>query len=148
MIWPIKKLRPDAKLPTKAHPGDAGWDFYYCPDDSGLVAPVNMGGFAQYSIPTGLSMAIPEGWCLVWFCRSGFAKNHGVLIHNGVIDSGFRGELFVVLRVPDGGPDIQLEAGTKLAQGLLIPVPFARPTEVFTLPESSRGEQGWGSSGK
>ena len=125
--------------PAYAHPGDAGFDLRASRE---LVIPA--GGRAL--TPTGLRLAIPEGYAgLVWD-RSGLAAKHGIHCLAGVIDSGYRGEVKVVLQNL-GGEDFTVERGMRIAQMLVQPVAAAELVRVENLEESSRGEGGFGSTG-
>jgi dUTP pyrophosphatase len=137
------KLRPDAIVPTSAHAGDAGSDLYAAED--ALIAP---GGRAR--IPTGIAVAVPDGHAGLVLPRSGLAHKHGVTLANapGLIDSGYRGELQVLLLNTDREQPFELRAGERIAQ--LMIVPFAAPqwSEVAQFEEqTARGDGGFGSSG-
>lgn len=101
-------------------------------------------------VPTGFAVAVPSGWCGLILPRSGLALDHGLTVLNGpgLIDSGYRGELRVIL-VNHGGEPVAVERGRRIAQLLILPVPDLSFDEVDELPPSAddRGEQGFGSSG-
>ncbi len=101
-------------------------------------------------VPTGFAVAIPEGWCGLILSRSGLALKHGVSVLNspGLIDSGYRGELQVILH-NSGDEDFPVERGQRIAQLLITPVPDVQYEEVDVLPPApdDRGSQGFGSSG-
>jgi len=101
-------------------------------------------------VPTGFAVAIPEGWCGLILPRSGLAVDHGLTVLNspGLIDSGYRGELRVIL-VNTGTEVVEVERGRRIAQLLVLPVPDLAFDEVDELPPSpdARDEQGFGSSG-
>ena len=135
----IKKLHPDAKLPTYAHPGDAGMDLYTC-------TRVEIPAGARILIPTGLAMAIPTGYVgLVWD-KSGVSYKHGIKIIGGVADAGYRGEIFVgVLNTSDNAH--VFESGQKVAQMLIQKVEQPDFVEVAELDHTDRGDRAFGSSG-
>jgi len=125
--------------PGYAHPGDAGLDLRSCE-----VLVIGPGERAL--VPTGLRFAIPEGYVgLVWD-RSGLAVKHGLHCFAGVIDSGYRGEVKVVLANLGAGP-FSVERGMRIAQMLIQPVAAASLIRVESLEESRRGEGGFGSTG-
>ena len=134
----VKKLHPDARIPTYAHPGDAGFDVY-------AVRREELAPGERKAIPIGLSFELPEGYVLLGWDKSGLAKNHG--IHNlaGVIDSGYRGEVHVVL-INLGTKTIVFEKGSRVAQMLIQSVERAHFFEADDLSETSRGDGAWGSS--
>ena len=127
------------EAPSYAHPGDAGFDLRA---RCGLVLPAGEKALA----PTGLRLAIPEGYAgLVWD-RSGLAAKHGIHCLAGVIDSGYRGEVKVVLQNLGREP-FTVERGMRIAQMLIQPVARAELVRVEDLEESSRGAGGFGSTG-
>ncbi|MFA5934208.1 MAG: dUTP diphosphatase [Candidatus Paceibacterota bacterium] len=136
----IKKIHPDAKVPTYAHHGDAGFDVYAC--EEAALEPGE-----RRTIRLGIAIEIPHGYVgLVWD-KSGLAKNHGIINLAGVIDSGFRGESMILLHnLSDKLYEIQKH--DKIAQMLIQPVEIVEIEEAEELSESSRGEGGWGSTGK
>ncbi len=135
----VKKIHPNAKLPQYSHKGDAGLDLFSSVDcvlKKGEVKPV----------PTGIKMAIPEGHVgLVWD-KSGISLK-GVHRLAGVIDSGYRGEVQVVM-ANLGGEAFEVKKGMKIAQLLVQPVQEVNVIETEDLEETSRGENGFGSTGK
>jgi dUTP pyrophosphatase len=135
------RLRPDAVLPTQAYEGDAGLDLAAC--ERVTLPP---GGRAV--VGTGLAVAIPDGYAGLVVPRSGLAARHGLSKVNspGVVDSGYRGEVRVVLLNTDRQQPFTVEPGMRIAQLLVVPVPVVRLLEVDELPESERGERGFGSS--
>lgn len=155
--WRVRRLRPSARLPARAHADDAGWDLFYCAaaGREGEPPPVKTCGDLHFlELPTGLQMAFSAGWVFKIEARSGLAVRHGISVLAGVVDAGYRGELVVLLRVPvnsDGSPAVPIKHGDKIAQGLFLPVPRTAPVEVHEaeeLPASVRGAGGWGSTGR
>jgi len=138
---PIRRLRDDAVVPSRAYAGDAGLDLAACEQ-------VELGPGERASIGTGLAVAIPEGYAGFVQPRSGLAARHGITIVNapGLIDSGYRGELKVVLLNTDARESFVVEAGMRIAQLVVLRVPAVDPVEVDELPESERGVRGFGSS--
>jgi dUTP diphosphatase len=140
---PVAKLKEDARLPTRAHEGDAGLDLYAC--ESAHIGPGE-----RWSVGTGVGVEIPEGHAGLVLPRSGLARDHGIALVNapGLIDSGYRGELRVLLLNTDPAETFRVEPGDRIAQLLLTPIATPEPTEVPTLTESMRGGGGFGSSGR
>ena len=138
---PIRRLRPEARLPERAYDGDAGLDLAAC--EAFELAPGE-----RKLVSTGLAVAIPAGHAGFVQPRSGLAARHGITIVNapGLIDSGYRGELKVCLLNTDPEQTFTAEVGERVAQLVVLPVVAVRPTEVEELPESERGERGFGSS--
>ena len=139
---PVRRLRPDAIVPARAHPGDAGLDL-------SAVEACDLPPGGRAAVPTGLAIAIPEGHAGFVLPRSGLARRHGVTLANapGLIDAGYRGELIVVL-VNLGDAPHRVEPGERIAQLVVVPVALSAPVEVEELPGSDgRGEGGFGSTG-
>ena len=138
---PIQKLRDDAVVPTRAYAGDAGLDLAAC-------ERVELGPGERALVGTGLALAIPEGHAGFVQPRSGLAAKHGITIVNtpGLVDSGYRGELKVILLNTDAHEPFVVEPGMRIAQLVVLPVPEVAPVTVDVLPESERGERGFGSS--
>ena len=138
----ITRLDPDVPLPTYAHPGDAGADLVSTVDV--LLAPGE-----RTLVPTGLSMAIPEGFVGLVHPRSGLAARLGLSIVNapGTIDAGYRGEVKVLLVNLDPTTPIRLSRGDRIAQLVVQRVEHARFVEVEALPDTARGAGGYGSTG-
>jgi dUTP pyrophosphatase len=134
-------LRPDAVVPDHAYAGDAGLDLTSC-------ERVELAPGERALVPTGLAVAIPEGYAGFVQPRSGLASRHGISIVNtpGLIDSGYRGELRVTLLNTDRGEPFTVEAGMRIAQLVILPIPEVELVEVDELPESERGARGFGSS--
>jgi dUTP pyrophosphatase len=138
---PIRRLRPDAVMPSRAYEGDAGLDLSAA--DAVVLAPGE-----RAVIGTGLAVAVPEGHAAFVQPRSGLAARHGITIVNapGLVDSGYRGEVKVVL-LNTGAEPFAVEPGMRIAQLVVLPVVSPEPVEVDELPGSERGERGHGSSG-
>ncbi len=139
----VAKLRDDALLPTRAHEGDAGLDLYAC-------EAAHIGPGERWSVGTGIGVEIPDDHAGLVLPRSGLAKQHGIALVNapGLIDSGYRGELRVLLLNTDPAETFRVEPGDRIAQLVIAPIVFAKPVEVETLAESARGDGGFGSSGR
>jgi dUTP pyrophosphatase len=137
----IQRLRDDAVVPTRAYDGDAGLDLAAC-------ERVELGPGERATVGTGLAVAIPDGYAGFVQPRSGLASRHGVTIVNtpGLVDSGYRGELKVILLNTDARESFVVEPGMRIAQLVVMPVPAIDPVEVDELPESQRGVRGFGSS--
>ena len=138
---PIQRLRDDAVVPTQAYPGDAGLDLAACEQ-------VELGPGQRAVVGTGLAVAIPEGFAGFVQPRSGLAAKHGITIVNtpGLVDSGYRGELRIVLHNTDLESPFVVEPGMRIAQLVVVPVAEIEPLEVDELPTSERGVRGFGSS--
>jgi dUTP diphosphatase len=137
----IVRLLADARVPERAYVGDAGVDLAAC-------EPVMLAPGERALVPTGLAVAIPDGYAGFVQPRSGLATRHGVTIVNapGLIDSGYRGEIQVVLLNTDKEATFSAEAGERIAQLVILPVPEVVLREVDELPSSERGVRGFGSS--
>lgn len=144
MIGPLhiywSRLSPEGRVPVRSHVTDAGWDLLV---SEGTVLPP--GGIVN--VPTGISMAIPTGWYGHLTGRSSTAKKRGLLVVDAVIDSGYRGELFFQAQNLNPAA-VYVDVGQRLAQIVFLPVPQVRWTEATTLPDSSRGVHGFGSTGE
>jgi dUTP pyrophosphatase len=140
---PIRRLREDAVLPERAYAGDAGLDLAACERHE-------LGPGERASVGTGLAVAIPEGYAGFVQPRSGLAARHGITIVNtpGLVDSGYRGELRVILLNTDAREPFVVEPGMRIAQLVVLPVPELELTEVDELPASERGVRGFGSSSR
>ena len=138
---PVTRLRDDAVLPTRAYPGDAGLDLAACERHE-------LGPGERALVGTGIAVAIPEGHAGLVTPRSGLAAKNGITIVNtpGLVDSGYRGELKVILLNTDGNDTFVVEPGMRIAQLVVMLVPGVAPVEVEELPESERGVRGFGSS--
>ena len=137
----VRRLRPDAHLPTRAYAHDAGIDLSAC-------ERVELGPGERALVPTGLAVAIPEGYAGYVQPRSGLASRNGISIVNtpGLADAGYRGELLVNLVNTDRRETFVVEPGMRIAQLVILPVPHVDVVEVDDLPESERGNKGFGSS--
>jgi len=138
---PVTRLRDDAVLPTRAYPGDAGLDLVACEHHE-------LGPGERALVGTGIAVAIPEGHAGLVTPRSGLAAKNGITIVNtpGLVDSGYRGELRVILHNTDRRETVVIEPGTRIAQLVVVSVPEATLREVDELPGSERGSSGFGSS--
>jgi dUTP pyrophosphatase len=138
---PVTRLRPDAVVPVRAYDGDAGMDLAAC-------ERVELAPGERALVPTGLAVAIPEGHAGFVQPRSGLAAKHGISIVNtpGLIDSGYRGEVRVALLNTDARETFVVEPGMRIAQLVVLAVPAVSLVEVDELPDSERGERGFGSS--
>ena len=142
MTLRIARLDERARLPTRAHDGDAGLDLYALED--GVLAPGE-----RAAVATGLAVEIPPGQAGLVLPRSGLAARHGISIVNapGLIDAGYRGEIRVLLLNTDREQPFAITAGARIAQLVLIRVELPVPLEVEALGETARGAGGFGSSG-
>jgi len=138
---PIQKVRPDAVVPSRAYAGDAGLDL-------AAIERIELGPGERAVVATGLAVAIPDGYAGFVQPRSGLASRHGITIVNapGLVDSGYRGELMVVLHNTDRDEPFVVEAGMRIAQLVVLPVPEVELVEVEELPATERGGRGFGSS--
>jgi dUTP pyrophosphatase len=138
---PIRRLRDNAVVPARAYTGDAGLDLAAC-------ERVELAPGQRALVPTGLAVAIPDGHAGFVQPRSGLAARHGITIVNtpGLVDSGYRGELQVVLLNTDPSEPFTVEPGMRIAQLVVVPVPQVELVLVDELPGSERGVRGFGSS--
>ncbi len=139
----LRRLRDDAILPSQAYDGDAGLDLAAC--DSVTLAPG-----ARAVVATGIAVEIPKGYAGFVQPRSGLASQHGIGVVNspGLIDSGYRGEIHVVLLNTDLTDSFTVEPGMRIAQLVIAPVATVRLVEVDELATSERGARGFGSSAR
>jgi dUTP pyrophosphatase len=137
----VRRLREDAVLPRQAYEGDAGFDLAACEEMT--LAPGE-----RAIVPTGIAVEIPEGYAGFVQPRSGLAARHGIGIVNspGLVDSGYRGEIRVVLLNTDASEPFMVERGMRIAQLVVAPVASVRLVEVDELATSERGARGFGSS--
>ncbi len=142
MQLPVRLLAPAAALPTRANDGDAGLDLAAA--EPALPAPGE-----RASIGTGIAVAIPAGHAGLVLPRSGLALRHGISMVNapGLIDSGYRGEIRVLLLNTDREHRFEIEPGDRVAQLLVVPFAAALPLAAAALGDSDRGGAGFGSSG-
>ena len=138
---PIRRLREGAVLPSRAYAGDAGLDL-----SAIEAAELPPGGRA--TIGTGVAIALPEGYAGLVLPRSGLASKHGIGVLNapGLVDSGYRGEVRVILH-NHGSEAFRVDSGMRIAQLVLVAVEDIELIEVDELPRTERGEGGHGSSG-
>ena len=138
----LVRLDPDLPPPSYAHPGDAGADLRTTVD-------VVIGPGERVRVPTGVAIALPEGYVALVHPRSGLAFRHGLSIVNtpGTVDAGYRGEIMVLLVNLDRTEPVSLARGDRIAQLVVQRVERARFVEVDRLAESVRGEGGYGSTG-
>ena len=143
MELPVARLNENAVLPTRAHEGDAGLDLYAC--ESAHIGPGE-----RWSVGTGVAVEIPDGHAGLVLPRSGLAKRSGIALVNGpgLIDSGYRGEIRVLLLNTDPADLFRVAPGDRIAQLVITPIVLAEPVEREALAESARGEGGFGSSGR
>lgn len=143
MTLRFARLRDDAREPTRAHKGDAGYDLYAV--DAATIAPSE-----RESVGTGIAVAIPDGWAGLVLPRSGLAARHGITLPNapGLIDSGYRGEVRVLLLNTDARQPFEVAPGDRIAQLLLVRHEAPELIEVESLEETTRGVGGFGSSGR
>lgn len=138
----IQRLDPDLPLPAYAHPGDAGADLTTAID-------IELAPGQRALVPTGIAVALPDGYAAFVHPRSGLAVRAGVGVVNapGTVDAGFRGEIKVLLINHDTTDPVRLRRGDRIAQLVIQRVEKARFSEVHLLPGSARGEGGYGSTG-
>ena len=138
----LKRLDPDLPLPAYAHPGDAGADLHAAVD-------VKLAPGQRALVPTGVALALPEGYVGLVHPRSGLAARHGLSIVNapGTVDAGYRGEIKVLLINLDPSEPIVLHRGDRIAQLVVQRFERAVFVEVDDLPDSVRGAGGYGSTG-
>ena len=137
----VRRLRSDARLPEQAYDGDAGLDLVACES-------VVLGPGERAVVPTGIAVEIPAGYAGFVQPRSGLAARHGIGLVNspGLIDSGYRGEIRVVLINTDASEAFAVEPGMRVAQLVIAPVAAVRLVEVEELATSERGARGFGST--
>lgn len=137
----IKKLHPEAMIPVYHKRGDSGFDFH-------ALHELEIPGFAAVVARTGLAMEIPLGYELQIRPRSGMSLKYPLIVANspGTVDSGYRGEIGVILRNLAAEP-VTLQKGSRIAQGVLSPIAHAKFVEMEELSDSERGSGGFGSTG-
>ncbi|WP_018134405.1 dUTP diphosphatase [Acaricomes phytoseiuli] len=138
----LQMLDPDLEPPSYAHPGDAGADLR-------ARADVDLSPGERVLVPTGVAIALPEGYVALLHPRSGLATKHGLTIVNapGTVDAGYRGEIAVTLLNTDSSSSISLRRGDRIAQMVIQRVELAEFVPVSELPQSVRGAGGFGSTG-
>jgi dUTP pyrophosphatase len=138
----VRRLHPEARLPTRAYDGDAGLDLY-------AVEEARLDPGERVSIGTGIAVEIPVGQAGLVLPRSGLAARHGIALVNapGLVDAGYRGELRVLLLNTDRTAPFTVSQGERIAQLVLVRVEAPEVAEVSELALSDRGSEGFGSSG-
>lgn len=139
----VQLLSDSATLPTRAHEGDAGLDLF-------AAEPAHIGPGERWQVATGIAVEIPEGHAGLVLPRSGLAQRHGISLVNapGLIDSGYRGEVKVLLLNNDPAEIFRIEPGDRIAQLLVTPFVAVDPVQTDALAGSDRGEAGFGSTGR
>ncbi len=139
---PFTRVDPEAVLPERAHPGDAGLDLRSAVD-------IEVGPGERAMVPTGIAVAIPDGYAGLVLPRSGLASAHGLTMANapGLIDAGYRGEVICAVVNLDRNEPVKIARGDRIAQLVVVAVPDLDPAWVDELPSSTRGEGGFGSTG-
>jgi dUTP pyrophosphatase len=139
----IKRLDPALPVPSRAHPGDAGADLF-------TAADVELAPGQRAVVPTGVAIALPDGYAAFVHPRSGLAAKYGVTIVNapGTVDAGYRGEIRVTLLNTDASSPVRFRRGDRIAQLVIQRVEQAVCGVVAELPGSERGLGGFGSSGR
>ena len=142
MTLRVRRLHPDARLPTRAHDGDAGLDLH-------ALAGCHLEPGERAMVPTGIAIELPAGHAGLVVPRSGLAAKHGISVVNapGLIDAGYRGEVRVLLLNTDPVAAFEVQPGMRIAQLVVTPVASPAVQEVEDLPASSRGSGGFGSTG-
>lgn len=139
----VQRVDPAAKLPTHAHDGDAGYDLY-------AIEAADLAPGERAMVGTGIAIEVSHGHAGLVLPRSGTAARHGISVVNapGLIDSGYRGEVKVLLLNTDRDEPFHIEPGDRIAQLVLVRVETPPVEEVAALTTSERGEGGFGSSGR
>ena len=139
----FRRIRPEAPLPSYAYAGDAALDLTSMID-------VEIAPGSRAMVPTGVAVAIPEGYAGLVLPRSGLAARVGLTLANtpGLIDSGYRGEVTCALSNTDHVRSVRVQKGDRVAQLLVVPVAAVQPVWAEALPDSERGDGGFGSSGR
>jgi dUTP pyrophosphatase len=143
MELPVRLMSEQARVPTRAHEGDAGLDLRAA--EGTTIRPGK-----RASVGTGISLEVPPGYAGLVLPRSGLAAKHGISLVNspGLIDSGYRGEIRVLLLNTDRDQSFEIERGNRIAQLLVMPVAPVEPVEALALSLTARGDGGFGSSGR
>jgi dUTP pyrophosphatase len=139
---PVVRVGAVGELPTAQHPGDAGLDLRAAADAEVLPGERAM-------VPTGIAVAIPEGHAGLVLPRSGLASTKGLTLANapGLIDAGYRGEVICSVVNLDPSEAVKIAAGDRIAQLVIVALPSVSPVWVDELPQSERGDGGFGSTG-
>jgi dUTP pyrophosphatase len=139
---PFTRLRPEGELPHAQHPGDAGLDLR-------AAEGVTVKPGERAMVPTGVAVAIPDGHSGLVLPRSGLASKKGLTLANapGLVDPGYRGEVFCAVVNLDLHEPVEIAAGDRIAQLVIVALPDVSPAFVEELPESRRGAGGFGSTG-
>jgi dUTP pyrophosphatase len=140
---PFRRLAEGATLPRAQHPGDAGLDL--C-----SVVDIVVGPGERAMVPTGLAVAIPEGNAGLVLPRSGLASREGLTLSNapGLIDAGYRGEVICAVVNLDRSRPVSITRGDRIAQLVVVALPVIEPVWVEQLPDTTRGDGGFGSTGR
>jgi dUTP pyrophosphatase len=143
MEVPFRRVRPEGELPVAQHEGDAGLDLRSASD-----AIVEAG--ERTMVPTGVAVAIPDGYAGLVLPRSGLAARHGLTLANapGLIDAGYRGEVMCSVVNLDRTEPVMISRGERIAQLVIVKIPAVDPVWADELPGSARGEGGFGSTGR
>jgi dUTP pyrophosphatase len=138
----VEVLIVSEAVPAYAHPGDAGADLI-------AASAVALAPGQRATVPTGVAIALPDGYVAFVVPRSGLASKHGITIVNspGTVDAGYRGEISVTLLNTNSSVPYSVAVGDRIAQLVIMPVTKARFIPVQVLPGSQRGESGFGSTG-
>jgi dUTP pyrophosphatase len=138
----FKRVRPEGALPSTHHEGDAGLDLRAAIDST--VKPGE-----RVMVPTGVAVAIPDGHAGVVLPRSGLASKHGLTLANapGLIDAGYRGEVICSVVNLDREEAVEIRTGDRIAQLVIVAIPAVAPVWADELPETGRGQGGFGSTG-
>ena len=139
---PFVRTRPEGQLPQAQHPGDAGLDLR-------AAEGVTVKPGERAMVPTGVAVAIPDGHAGLVLPRSGLASKKGLTLANapGLIDAGYRGEVVCAVVNLDLHEAVEISAGDRIAQLVIVALPGVSPLLVEELPESHRGADGFGSTG-
>ncbi len=142
MDIPFARVRPEGQLPQSQHPGDAGLDLR-------AAEGVTVKPGERAMVPTGVAVAIPDGHAGLVLPRSGLASKKGLTLANapGLIDAGYRGEVVCAVVNLDPHEAVEISAGDRIAQLVIVALPTVSPAFVEELPESRRGAGGFGSTG-
>jgi dUTP pyrophosphatase len=138
----FKRVRPEGTLPSTHHVGDAGLDLH-----AAIDATVKPG--ERVMVPTGVAVAIPDGHAGLVLPRSGLASMHGLTLANapGLIDAGYRGEVICSVVNLDREEAVEIRTGDRIAQLVIVAIPEVAPIWADELPQTGRGEGGFGSTG-